>query len=97
MTNEELRRLCERYTPSYHNAMSETYRDCHTLATETLRLLDENEAMRGVVDAVRNLDGKVITIHDGEEAAGQYYTTRISEINKLYKALFQLDELVERT
>ena len=92
MTNEELRQLCEQWLSDHHH----TYRNCcrnWTIANSCLRLLAENERMRGVCEAVRNLDGKIITIHDGEEAAGRYYATRIAQINTIYAALAKFDEL----
>jgi hypothetical protein len=49
MTNQELRQLCEdTIAPSIMTSNQE-----HLLATECLRLLAENAAMRGVRDAAR--------------------------------------------
>ena len=45
MTNEELRRLCELLRKDYEQVST-----VYNLTTEALRLLDENEAMRGALE-----------------------------------------------
>ena len=51
MTNEELRQLCERLIR--YPDPNQWHVERTSLAIEMLRLLAENEAMRGVVEAVK--------------------------------------------